>query len=507
MFKLNHFFAICFLTISQCLFAGEGMWLPIFLKSLNEKEMKSMGMKISADDIYNINKGSLKDAIVQFGGGCTSEIISNEGLMLTNHHCGFGYIQALSSVDKNYIRDGFWARNKAEEHACSGLTATLIVRMEDVTSKILEGVDLKMSELQRRNKVDENIEKLKLVLPKMADQDVLIRAFYNGNQYFAFVTETYNDIRLVGTPPESIGKFGADTDNWVWPRHTGDFSLFRIYANKANRPAAYSKDNVPYKPKHFLPISLSGIKEGDFTMVFGFPGRTTEYLIYEAARQQVDVLNPVRISLRDKALKIMDKYMRADEKTKIQYASKYAGIANAWKKWIGENLGMRVTNGLDKKLQDDAVFQKRVEQNPKFESYRKLIPDMEFLYKRLEPFTKAREYYAETFVRNVDVYDYYQLVKSLINTYEGRGETKFNSSKEDILKNVDAYFKDFNTSIDQEIFTSLLEQFIKEMNPAFVFNSLKEDLNKHKADYKAFTMALYSSSRLTNKDSLAILMA
>lgn len=507
MFKQNYFFAICFLTISQCLFAGEGMWLPIFLKSLNEKEMKSMGMKISADDIYNINKGSLKDAIVQFGGGCTSEIISNEGLLLTNHHCGFGYIQALSSVEKNYIRDGFWARNKAEEHACSGLTATLIVRMEDVTRSILEGVDLKMSELQRRNKVDENIEKLKLVLPKMADQDVMIRSFYNGNQYFAFVTETFNDIRLVGTPPESIGKFGADTDNWVWPRHTGDFSLFRIYANKANRPAAFSKDNVPYKPKHFLPISLSGIKEGDFTMVFGFPGRTTEYLIYEAARQQVEVLNPVRISLRDKTLKIMDKYMRADEKTKIQYASKYAGIANSWKKWIGENLGMRVTNGLDKKLQDDAGFQKRVDQNPKFESYRKLIPDMEFLYKRLEPFTKAREYYAETFVRNVDVYDYYQLVKSLINTYEGRGETKFNSSKEDILKNVDAYFKDFNTSIDQEIFSSLLEQFIKEMNPAFVFNSLKEVLIKQKSDYKAFTKALYSSSKLTNKDSLATLMA
>ncbi|HEX5625549.1 MAG TPA: S46 family peptidase, partial [Saprospiraceae bacterium] len=334
-----------------------------------------------------------------------------------------------------------------------------------------------------------------------------IRAFYNGNQYFAFVTEVYKDVRLVGAPPESIGKFGADTDNWVWPRHTGDFSLFRIYAGKNNRPAAYSKENLPYQPKHFLPISMSGIKEGDFTMVFGFPGRTTEYLIEEAVRQQVEVLNPVRISLRDKALKILDKHMRANEQSKIQYASKYAGIANAWKKWIGENLGMKTTDGLGKKRRDDEAFNKRVSANPAFAAYRQLIPDLEFQYKRLEPFTKAREYYAETFSRNVDVVDYVQMMKGLFTTYEGRGADPFNSRKSEMRNNLEGYFKDFDPAIDQEVFAALLEQFHREMNPAFVFNHLKEEMARYKNDYSAFVRDLYQSSRLANLDSMNRLLS
>ncbi len=493
--------------ISWNAFAGEGMWLPILLKSLNEKEMKSMGMKISAEDIYSINKGSLKDAIVHFGGGCTAEIISDQSLLLTNHHCGYGYIQSHTTLEKNYLKDGFWADAPNVELPCPGLTAMLIVSMHDVTSSVLEGVDKTWNENKRRNKVDENIEKLKLTFPKQKDQDVIFRAFFNGNQYFAFITETFKDVRLVGTPPESIGKFGADTDNWVWPRHTGDFSLFRIYAGKDNRPAEYSKENKPFKPKHFLPISMSGVKEGDFTMVFGFPGRTTEYLIQEGARQQIEVLNPVRISLRDKTLKILDKYMRADEHTKIQYSSKYAGIANAWKKWIGENLGMKTVHGLEKKSKSDLEFQSRVNANPVFVDYKNLITDLEFLYRRLEPFAKSREYYAETFNRNIDLIDYYQLQKQLINVYEGRGEKTFNERKSEALANIDGYFKDFNSGIDQEVFAALLEQFHKEMNPAFVFNYLKDELKKYNNDYKAFTKDLYASSKLTNRDSFAAVMS
>lgn len=501
---ISIFLLLCF---AKFIFAGEGMWLPILLKALNEKEMKSMGMKISAEDIYSINKGSLKDAIVQFGGGCTAEIISDQSLLLTNHHCGFGYIQSHTTLEQNYIRDGFWAGAPNVELPCPGLTAMLIVSMQDVTSSVLEGVDKSWNENKRRNKVDENIEKLKLTFPKQKDQDLIFRAFYNGNQYFAFVTEVFKDVRLVGAPPESIGKFGADTDNWVWPRHTGDFSLFRIYAGKDNRPAEYSKENVPYKPKHFLPISMSGVKEGDFTMVFGFPGRTTEYLIQEGARQQIEVLNPVRISLRDKTLKILDKHMRADERAKIQYASKYAGIANAWKKWIGENQGMKTTQGLEKKMKADQDFQNRVNSNPAFVGYKNLIADMEFLYRRLEPFAKSREYYAETFNRNIDLIDYYQLQKQLIDIYEGRGEKTFNSKKAEVLANLEGYFKDFNADIDQEIFAALLEQFHKEMNPAFVFNYLKDELKKYNNDYKAFAKDLYSSSNLTNRDSFAAIMS
>ena len=261
-------------SIFQKSYAGEGMWLPLFLKSLNEAEMQSMGMKISAEDIYSVNKGSLKDAIVHFGGFCTSEIISDQGLLLTNHHCGYGQIQSHSSVDNNLLKDGFWAKTKAEELSNPGLTATFINEIIDVTDDVLRKVNDKMSDTERQSIIDSNLEIVRAEIKKSAYQDAYIRPFYNGNQYFAFITTTYRDVRLVGTPPESIGKFGADTDNWEWPRHTGDFSLFRIYAGPDNLPADYSTDNKPYNPKHHLPISLDGVEEGDFTLVVGFPGRT-----------------------------------------------------------------------------------------------------------------------------------------------------------------------------------------------------------------------------------------
>lgn len=499
---------ICFLLlVSNAVFCGEGMWLPLFLKSLNEKEMKSMGMKISAEDIYSVNKGSLKDAIVHFGGGCTSEIISGQGLLLTNHHCGYGYIQANTTLEHNYLRDGFWAGSKRDEIPCGGLTATIIVRIEDVTAQVLQGVDSSWSENTRRNAIDVNMQKIKPLITKRDDQEVMIRSFYNNNQFFAFVTEVYKDVRLVGAPPESIGKFGADTDNWVWPRHTGDFSLFRIYADENNRPASYSLNNKPYKPRHFLPISLSGVEPGDFTMVFGFPGRTNEYLTEEGVRQQIEVLNPVRISLRDKTLKILDRHMRSNELTKIQYASKYASIANSWKKWIGENLGIKVTNGLVKKQLDDEDFQSRVLANPNFSSYRTLISDLEELYRKLEIFSKAREYYSEVFMRNIDMHGFYRIPKRLIEVYEGRGLEKFNASKESVLSSIDATYKDVNFDIDQEIFASLLEQFITEVNPAFVFNIVKEGLQQTNYDYALYAKSLYTSSAFLNKDRMIHMMS
>jgi len=486
--------------------AGEGMWLPLLLKALNEKEMKSLGMKISADDIYNINRGSLKDAIVHFGGGCTSEIISAQGLLLTNHHCGYGYIQSHSSIERNLLRDGFWARGHSEELRCEGLTATLIVRMEDVTAQVLEGVGPTWKENDRRNKIDENIQKLKPRIARLEDQDVFIRGFYNNNQYFAFVTEVFRDVRLVGTPPEAIGKFGADTDNWVWPRHTGDFSLFRIYAGKNNRPAPYDPDNQPYVPKHFLPISLKGVREGDFTMVFGFPGRTNQYLTREGARQMVEVLNPVRIAQRDRALKIMDREMRADAGVKIQYAPKYAGIANAWKKWIGENLGMRITGGLDRKAEQDSLFQARVSADPRFAPHANLVADLDDRYRRLEPFAHAREYYLETFHRNLDLVDFYQMVSGLINTYEGRGEDAFDKRRKEIRDLAAAYYRDVNMDIDKEIFVSLGKQFYASVNPAFVYSHFRELLGRHGGDIDRMATELYSSSALTRPEALAALM-
>lgn len=318
-----------------------GMWIPSLLQGMNEKEMKNLGMKMSASDIYDVNKSSLKDAVPQFNGGCTSEVISSKGLLLTNHHCGFGEIQAHSSVEHDYLTNGFWAYKMEDELPNEDLVVTFIIKIEDVTVQILNGTAALTSEAEKQKKIQENISSLSNTFPKESWQENKIRTFYEGNQYMLFVTETFNDVRLVGAPPSAIGKFGSDTDNWVWPRHTGDFSLFRIYADKNNHPAAYSKDNVPYTPKYFLPISLDGVKDNDFTLVFGYPGKTTEYLPAVAVDQIVNELNPAKIEIRDKALKVVDGFMRKDNAVKIQYASKYAGIANYWKKWIGETQGLK----------------------------------------------------------------------------------------------------------------------------------------------------------------------
>ena len=354
---------LCMIFILKISYAGEGMWLPQLLQALNEGDMQTMGMKMSAEDVYSVNKGSLKDAIVHFGGFCTSEIISAEGLLLTNHHCGYGQIQSHSSVENNLLKNGFWAKTKKDELPNEGLFAKFIVRIEDVSEAILNGVNDDMSTKARKSQIDKNIEAYRQTQRLGKYQEVEIKPFFKGNQYFMFVTVTYNDVRLVGTPPESIGKFGSDTDNWVFPRHTGDFSLFRIYADANNQPAEYSPNNVPFKPRHFLPISLDGVEEGDFTLVFGFPGSTNQYLPSSAVAQTMEVLNPAKIAIRDRALKIVDEAMRSDEAIKIQYASKFARIANYWKKWIGENQGLRASDAMGRKHKYEKAFTDKLATN------------------------------------------------------------------------------------------------------------------------------------------------
>ncbi|MBK7243947.1 MAG: S46 family peptidase [Saprospiraceae bacterium] len=489
----------------QSIFAGEGMWLPILLQSMNESEMQSMGMKMKAEDIYSVNKGSLKDAIVQFGGGCTAEIISSKGLLLTNHHCGYGYIQSYSSVEHNYIKYGYWAINEKKEWRCNGLTVTMIVRMEDVTLAMLDGVLPTMNESERKIKVDQNLIKVKSSISKASYEDVMIRPFYNGNQYFAFVTVTYKDIRFVGKPPESIGDFGANTDNLEWPRHTGDFSLYRIYAGKDNLPAAYSEDNIPYTPKYFLPISLDGVEEGDFTMLFGFPGRTNEYLTKEGVRQIANIQNPVRIALREKVLKILDKYMRNNEKTKIQYASKYAGSANVWKKWKGESQGIKNKNALEKKDQWDKLFQERVNNNETFQPYRNIIGDLETYYTQLQPMTLAKEYYAEGFQRNTDLYAAYSRIKKLADTYEGRGNDLFVSGRDEMKKNAAAYFKDVDINIEKEVLSGLIELVVKGVEPEVRFPYLIQQLKTYNNNYSEYVNDLYNKSCFATPDSLVVL--
>ncbi len=452
---------ICITLFSKISFAGEGMWLPIFLKSLNEAEMQAMGMKLTAEDIYSVNQGSLKDAIVHFGGFCTSELISDQGLLLTNHHCGYGNIQSHTTLENNYIRDGFWAKSYKDELPNPGLFATFIVRIDEVTDQILEGVTKGMTEKERQSTIDKNIAALKKNFSLRSYEKYVVKPFFKGNQYFAFLTRTYNDVRLVGAPPESIGKFGSDTDNWVWPRHTGDFSLFRIYAGPDNLPADYSEDNVPFKPKHYLPISMDGVAQDDFTLVFGFPGRTNEYLPSYAIEQLVDVLNPSKIAIRDRALKIVDVEMRADPAVKIQYASKYARIANYWKKWIGESLGLKKTGGVQKKKNLEAEFMERVNNKREWtKKYGNLLSEFEVLYKEIEPYALTRDYYNEVVGRNIEIMRVAGYMRRLVNYYDENGEAGYNDYKGRLSGFLENFYKNYRPDIDQKVFASLMKMYV-----------------------------------------------
>jgi len=477
-----------------------GMWIPSLLKGMNESEMKKLGMKISAEDIYSVNHSSLKDAVPQFDGGCTAEVISDKGLILTNHHCGFDAIQTHSSVEHDYLTNGFWAYKMEDELPNKDMVVTFVVRIEDVTEKVLDGVSNLQNESDKQKKIQENISFLNKSLPKESWQENSIRTFFDGNQYILFVTETYKDIRLVGAPPSSIGKFGSDTDNWVWPRHTGDFSLFRIYADKNNRPAEYSVDNVPYKPKYFFPISIKGIKENDFTMVMGYPGRTQEYLPSFAVEQIVNTLNPAKIEVRDAALKVQDGFMRKDNAIKIQYASKYAGIANYWKKWIGETKGLKKSNAVAIKQKFEKEFQEKVMTAEKQAEYGNLLKDFEKNYSDIKDYALARDLFTEVALRNCELlqnaYRLYQLEQLLKN----KGEQAFTDRKNNLSKGIVDFYKDYNATVDRNVFEQLIVIYAKTLPGQFLPNELK-NLNATQ-----LTNEIYNTTKLTKFEDFKMLL-
>lgn len=496
---------VCSLFIASLATAGEGMWLPLLLEKLNEREMKNMGMKISAKDIYSINSGSLKDAIVSFGGFCTGEVISAKGLLLTNHHCGFDVIQNHSTLDRNYIRDGFWARNNAEELVNPGLFVTFIVRIDDVSRQALNGVTADMAENERQSVIDKNNNELLKKAKKESYQSAFIRPFFEGNQYFLFVAETYNDIRLAGAPPSSIGNFGQDTDNWMWPRHTGDFSMFRIYAGKDNKPAAYSPDNVPYIPKRSLSISLDGVEENDFTMVFGFPGKTTEYLHSSAVEQIVSVNDPAKIAIRDKALAVLDEYMRKDEQIKIQYASKYAGISNAWKKWQGEILGLTRTNAVARKKDYEREFQKRVNANPQWKSgYGSLLEDLETAYVEIKEYGLARDYFLEI-VSKIELLTIASQLNSLVTAYERNGEPGYTGQLEKVRSKLEDLYKEYNSEVDSRLFSVLMDMYLQDQPAGFISGyarNLRNAQGSKDEGIENMTRQIYAESPLTGQQTL-----
>ena len=474
-----------------------GMWIPSLLEGMNEKEMKSLGSELSAKDIYDVNHSSLKDAIVHFNGGCTSEIISDSGLLLTNHHCGYGAIQSHSSVEHDYLEDGFWAKTMNDELPNKGMVATLIVRIDDITKDVLKDIPASASLKEQQQLIDQHINKAKEKAKKETWQDLKVKSMFDGNQYLLFVTETFKDIRLVGAPPTSIGKFGSDTDNWMWPRHTGDFSLFRIYANKKNQPADYSEDNVPYDPKHFLPVSLDGISENDFTMVFGFPGRTSEYLPSIAIDQIVNKLNPPKIKIRDESLKIVDGYMRKDAKVKIQYASKYARIANYWKKWIGESQGLTKSKAVEKKQALEVEFQEKNKNNPEYAS---LLTDFNNLYKDIEEVAVARDYWSEVVVRNVEILNasvkLYQFERKILKNPE-----KLEEERTKLLNSYKGFYKNYSAQVDKDVFNKLVTLYKEESPQAYLSESLKN------ADISELSKSIYSNSSLTNLEAMTSMLS
>ncbi len=502
--KLKNFFFIALLFSLTNGEAKEGMWLPNTLEQLVFSDMQQMGLKLSAEDIYSINHSSLKDAIVLFGGGCTGEIVSDKGLLLTNYHCGYSAIQSHSSLNADYLVKGFWAANNGEELQNAGLTATIVVKIEDVTKDALKGITLSTTEYQRNKMVAANCEAIEKNAVKGTHYKAKVKPFSYGNEYYLIITEVFTDVRLVGAPPSSIGKFGGDTDNWMWPRHTGDFSVFRIYAGKDNLPAAYSKENKPYVPKKSLSISLKGVKKNDFTFVYGFPGTTEENLTSQGIQLTQNVENPVAIELRRKRLDIIDKYMNSSEFIRIQYSAKYAGISNYWKKMIGENNGLRRLDAINKKKETEKNFTKWYSANPDdFTKYSDLFPAFEKIYQRYTPLSEAYTYFYEGGVGIEAVklsYSYTNLIDA--SKQKDNTDEDITQAAEKLLASARGFHKNYNLSLDKEICGELLQQYYLKCKPQFQPAAFADIQKKYNGDVKKFVEALYSKTIFSDSTKL-----
>lgn len=446
--------------------ADEGMWLPNLIGS-RIKDMRQKGFRLSAEDVYSINQASMKDAVVLFGSGCTGEYISEEGLLLTNHHCGYGSIQKLSSVEHDYLTYGFWAMARGEELPVPGLTVRRLVRMEDVTSRIEAGEDTE-------DIIAESVE---------GGYFASVQPMYYGNQHFLFVYEVFRDVRLVGTPPSSIGKFGGDTDNWIWPRHTGDFSIFRVYADKDNKPADYSKDNKPYRPARHFAISTKGIKEGDFTMIYGFPGNTQQYVISDAVEYVAEVSNPMKIALRTERLNIISAAQEQDAAIRIQYAAKHASIANAWKKWQGEALGIKRLGTVEKKRAYEKAF---AEWAADKEEYAHLLDSMKAAYNEVREWYYMGELYAET-GKTIELCG----IANVIHAAK-------HMRHENIHDNFRKLYVNYNADVDRALAKAVLKGF-ERYCPAEKFPAaLREEIENHGGAIDAYVDYIFDNSHATS---------
>jgi hypothetical protein len=487
-------------------FAKEGMWIPTLLGAI-EDDMQAFGLQLTAEDIYSVNKSSLKDAILQFGGGCTAEVISSEGLILTNHHCGYRQIQSHSSVANNYLKDGFWAMSREQELANPGLTAMFIVSMTDVTAEILLGVTDEMPLEERRRIISQNERNLvATTLDNSPGLDAFVRPFNYGNSYFLMLTRTFKDVRLVGAPPSAVGKFGGDTDNWVWPRHTGDFSMFRIYADQSNNPAEFSTSNQPYKAPRHLPVSLDGVEEGDFTMVFGFPGRTDQYLTKAAVEYVVNEANPMRIHFRETSLGIIDAAMRSDEAIHIQYAAKQSSISNAYKKWIGQNAGLKELNALGKKNEIEGAYLTLARIRKKL-NYADNILALEGLNNEIHDYALARDVFIEYYFYGPELYKFANSFSEVVLRYDELSASGELTKKLEALKSgVAAFFKDYHQPTDELLYEKMTALYFHYMPTQLVPKTISDFAKQGKVAPATLRASVYGKSIFTQKDALMKLL-
>lgn len=476
--------------------ADEGMWLPYLLDQLKIKEMQSMGLKLTAEDIYSINQSSLKDAIVLFGRGCTGEVISAEGLILTNHHCGYGAIQSVSSVDNDFLKEGFWAQRLEDEIPIPGLTVMFLVKVEDVTSRMLEGITPAMSEKQRDSILQVNQRKLMEEAPKEDGMGAVIKEFYAGNEYYMFIYQTYSDVRLVGAPPSSIGKFGGDTDNWMWPRHTGDFSIFRVYTGPNGKPNKYQPNNIPLKAKRFLTINAGGVQKGDFAMIMGYPGRTDRYLTSWGVQLAIDETNPSIVKVRRKKLDIIGDDMAASDAIRIKYASKYAGISNYWKYYIGQTRGLKRLKVVEKKKEIENAFRNWVNADEaRVKKYGTVLSDFESAYRHLARTARAQVYLREA-AYGAEIIGMAARMEQLANLLADKKADP--AKQEEALRRAkesyDNFWKNYNPDTDRKLLAAMMEMYFKDIDPSYVPGLLVEANKKYKGDWNRFAEDVFKKS-------------
>ena len=503
---MKKLFVISFILLFSIGFrakADEGMWLLPLIEKLNMGKMTQMGLKLSSEDIYSLNKACLKDAIVIFGGGCTGEIVSSQGLILTNHHCGYGSIQSHSTVDHDYLKEGFWARTKEEELTNPNLSVTFLVSIEDVTGQVLADVKDGMSETERSAAINDARQKIEKTASGGNNYRAMVSSFYGGNYFYLLVYERYNDVRLVGAPPSSIGKYGSDTDNWEWPRHTGDFSVFRVYTGPDGKPASYSKDNIPLKPKYYLPVSLKDLNEGDFTMILGYPGRTSRYMTSYEINEQLLIVHPDRIKIRGIKQEIWMKDMKADQKINIQYSAKYFGSSNYWKYSIGQKAGLERLNVKAKKEEIENQFNKWIAANPdKKAKYGESLDLIRTATEGRSELYNAQQYRYEC-LQGCELLSLNKGVEALITALKSGDNKKISDATDKIRSNADNFYKDYSPSTDNKSMKAMMKLYRADVpakfHPDYYTNIVDK---KFKGDIDKFVDDMFKRSVFTDSSKL-----